>query len=118
MVNRYQQGIIGEMVIGSHDDGPYHEALENCQFDRALDWVWDMIKDISAYIEQTKPWQLAKEANEAHLRDVLAACVADILQVAILLEPFLPDTSAAIQKIFSDGQVQEYTGVLFPRIEE
>lgn len=118
MVNRYQQGVIGEITVGSHDDGPYHEALANCQFDRALDWVWDMIKDISSYIEQTKPWQIAKEANEAHLRDVLAACVGDILQVAILLEPFLPNSSAAIQKIFSDGQVQEYSGVLFPRIEE
>lgn len=118
MINRYQQGVIGEIKIGSHDDGPYHEAIANYQFDRALDWVWDMIKDISGYIEQTKPWQIAKEANEAHLRDVLANCVGDILQVAILLEPFLPDASAAIQKIFSDGQVQEYSGVLFPRIEE
>lgn len=118
MVKRYQDGVIGEFAVGSHDDGPFHEAIANCQFDRALDWVWDMIKDISSYIEQTKPWQLAKDSNEAHLRDVLAACVGDILQVAVLLEPFLPQSSAAIQKIFSDGQVQEYSGVLFPRIEE
>lgn len=117
MINRYQQGVIGEYPTAGHDVAPYHTAIENCQFDRALDWVWDMIKDLNIFIEQSKPWQVAKESDESHLREILAACTGDILQIAELLTPFLPTTSETIKKIFEGGYVRNYSGVLFPRIE-
>ncbi len=118
MVNRYQQGVIGEYPTPGHDTEPFHTAVENCQFDKALEWVWTLIRGLNQFIEQEKPWQLAKEEDETHLREVLAACVGDILQIAELLEPFLPTSSAVINKIFKEGYVQNYSGVLFPRIEE
>lgn len=117
MINRYQQGVIGEYPTPSHDTEPYHTAIANQQFDRALEWVWDLVKELNVYIEQEKPWQLAKEQDERHLKEVLAACVGDALQIAGLLEPFLPQTSQTIQQIFKDGYVHNYSGVLFPRIE-
>lgn len=117
MINRYQQGVIGEFPKPEHDTAPYHEAIANLQFDRALDWVWDLIKALNVYIEAQKPWQLAKEMDESHLREVLAACVGDIMQISELLKPFLPNTSETIEKIFHDGYVHNYSGVLFPRID-
>lgn len=117
MINRYQQGVVGEYPTPDHDTGPFHEAVENCQFDRALEWVWTLIRGLNQFIEQEKPWQLAKEEDNAHLREVLASCVGDILQIAELLEPFLPTSSAVIKKIFKEGYVKNYSGVLFPRIE-
>ena len=117
MINRYQQGVIGNYPKPEHDTAPYHEALSNCQFDKALAWVWDLIKGLNVYIEQEKPWQLAKELDETHLKEVLASCVGDIEQIAELLQPFLPATSATIHAIFKDGVVRNYSGVLFPRIE-
>lgn len=117
MINRYQQGVVGEYPTPDHDTGPFHEAVENCQFDRALEWVWTLIRGLNQFIEQEKPWQLAKEEDDAHLREVLAACVGDILQIAELLEPFLPTSSTVIKKIFKEGYVKNYSGVLFPRIE-
>lgn len=117
MINRYQQGVIGEYPKPDHDTGPYHEAVENQQFDRALEWVWDLVKSLNVFIEQEKPWQLAKEQDETHLKEVLAACVGDALQIAELLEPFLPQTSQTMKQIFKDGYVHNYSGVLFPRIE-
>ena len=118
MINRYQQGVIGEYPIPEHDDEPYHTALKNCQFDRALEWVWDLVKSLNVFIEQEKPWQLAKELDETHLKEVLASCVGDILQIAELLVPFLPNTATTIKEIFKDGYVRNYSGVLFPRIDE
>jgi methionyl-tRNA synthetase len=118
MINRYQQGVIGEYPKPEHDAEPYHTAIENCQFDRALEWVWDLVRGLNVFIEQEKPWQLAKELDESHLKEVLAACVGDVLQIAELLQPFLPTASATIQQIFKDGYVRNYSGVLFPRIEE
>lgn len=118
MINRYQQGVIGEYPNPGHDTAPYHTALENCQFDRALEWVWELVRGLNVFIEQEKPWQLAKELDETHLREVLAACVGDLVQIADLLVPFLPQTAETIQQIFSEGYVKNYSGVLFPRIEE
>lgn len=118
MINRYQQGVIGDYPEPSHDISVYVKAVENQQFDRALEAVWELIKYVNIYIEQQKPWQLAKEPDESHLREVLADCVGDILQVAELLTPFLPDASATIKRIFKDGYVHNYSGVLFPRVEQ
>ncbi len=118
MINRYQQGVIGEYPNPGHDTDPYHVAVQNQQFDRALEWVWELVKGLNVFIEQEKPWQLAKEQDDSHLKEVLAACVGDILQIADLLAPFLPQTSQTIQQIFKDGYVHNYSGVLFPRIEE
>lgn len=117
MINRYQQGVIGEFPSPGHDTAPYHAAIANQQFDRALEWVWELVKGLNVYLEQQKPWQLAKELDETHLREVLAACVGDIMQIAELLMPFLPSTAETIEKIFHDGYVHNYSGVLFPRIE-
>lgn len=118
MINRYQQGVVGDYPTAGHDVAQYHEAIQNCQFDKALTWVWEMIKDISIYIESQKPWQIAKDGEEAHLNEVLATCVGDVLQVAELLQPFLPTTSQTINKIFEGGFVRNYSGVLFPRLDE
>lgn len=118
MINRYQQGVIGEYPIPGHDTAPYHEAIENQQFDRALEWIWELVKGLNVFIEQEKPWQLAKEKDDSHLKEVLAACVGDVLQIAELIEPFLPQTSQTIRHIFQDGYVHNYSGVLFPRIEQ
>lgn len=117
MINRYQQGVIGEYPNPEHDTGPYHEAIKDQRFDRALEWVWELIKGLNTLIEQQKPWQLAKEQDQSHLKEVLAAYVGDVLQIAQLLEPFLPQTAETIQHIFQDGYVRNYSGVLFPRIE-
>jgi methionyl-tRNA synthetase len=115
MVNRYQQGVIGEYPTPEHDTEPYHTALNNCQFDRALEWVWELVKGLNVFIEQEAPWQLAKNGDDEHLKEVLAACVGDILQIGELLAPFMPQTSEFITKIFKEGYVKNYSGVLFPR---
>ncbi|MFO0971265.1 MAG: methionine--tRNA ligase [Candidatus Saccharimonadales bacterium] len=118
MINRYQQGVIGEHLAPEHDIQPYTLAIENQQFDKALEWVWGLVRGVNLFLEQEKPWQLAKEADKTHLSEVLSACVGDLLQIAELLVPFLPTTAETIQQIFNEGHVHNYSGVLFPRIEE
>lgn len=118
MINRYQQGVIGEFPSPVHDTEPYHSSIANQQFDKALSWVWELVRSLNVFIEQEKPWQLAKELDESHLKEVLASCVGDIVQIGQLLQPFLPATSATIAQIFKDGYVHNYSGVLFPRIED
>ena len=117
MIKRYQNGIIGPIPPASHDTGGYREALKVCRFDKALEEVWDQIRGLNQYIEEEKPWQIFKTGDADNLRDVLARQVSDLLQIAELLEPFLPETAKRIQAIFEEGVVRLSDETLFPRIE-
>lgn len=117
MVSRYQNGQIGEFQISTHDDEPYHKYMDNYQFDRAIDWTWRKVRDINAYIEQTKPWLMAKEGNLNRLQAVLANAIGDLLQVAEMLTPFLPKTAEAINITFASGSIAD-VGILFPKLED
>jgi methionyl-tRNA synthetase len=115
MVQRYQNGIIGVMPEAVHDIAQYEEALKACRFDRALDDVWDQVRGLNQYIDEEKPWEIAKKDDSEHLREVLAYQASSLLEIASLLEPFLPDTAAKIQKIFKEGVIQPIEGTLFPK---
>ena len=117
MIQKYQAGVIGEIPHSGHDTGAYQEALEACKFDRALDSVWEQVRGVNQLIETQKPWEIAREGDAEHLREVLANFVSDLLEISDLLAPFLPTTAANIQKIFSTGTVQALETTLFPRIE-
>ena len=118
MVMKYQQGIIGTLPPGEHDRKEIDDALTDCRFDRALDQIWEQVRGLNQYIDEEKPWELAKkDAEKDHLREVLAYQVADLLEIADLLTPFLPDTSEKIKGIFSTGVIQPIEGTLFPKTE-
>ncbi len=119
MIRNYQAGIIGDLPEAVHDEGPYHSAMEDYRFDRALDYIWSMIKSLNQYIDEEKPWVLAKDEEEKeHLAEVLAYVSSNLLLVGKLLLPFMPATADIIIKTFSSDVVPEKTEPLFPRIHK
>lgn len=117
MIQKYQKGLIGDIPPANHDISQYDEAMEVCKFDRALDEVWEQVRGLNQYIEEEKPWSIAKAGDEEHLREVLAYQASSLLEIASLLVAFLPDTAAKIQAIFSEGIVRPIEGTLFPKQE-
>ncbi len=118
MINKYQQGLIGDIPAAEHDASAYWRALEDCRFDQALDQVWEQIRGLNQYIEEEKPWSMAGEADSGHLRDVLAYMVGCLLEIAELLQPFLPDTAKRIVAIFESGIIKPIEGTLFPKHDQ
>lgn len=121
MVTRYQAGVIGDVTHGEHDMSVYHEAMEALEFNKAIDEVWAMVRSLNQYIENVKPWEIAKQIgkdNEAatHLSEVLAYAVGALLQIGDLLVPFLPGTAEKIHSTFETGKIVATEGVLFPRV--
>jgi methionyl-tRNA synthetase len=117
MLLKYQGGVIGTVPPAEHDIEPYEEALAACRFDRALDEIWDQVRGLNQYIDEEKPWVIAKDGDQDHLREVLAYQVSSLLNIARLLEPFLPDTATKIQAVFQSKTVQPTEGTLFPKHE-
>lgn len=114
MIRRYQAGATGKTTAHEHDEEPYHRALEELRFDRALDWVWEMIQGLNQYIDEQKPWQLAKTDDE-HLAEVMAYLTSSLLQVSDLLEPFMPQVGGLIKQTFSTGLIPEDIKPIFPK---
>lgn len=115
MIQKYQNGIIGDIPPAEHDIAQFTEALNQCRFDRALDEVWERVRGLNQYIDEEKPWEIAKSGDEDHLREVLAQQASDLLQIADLLVPFLPDTAQKITSIFEEGILRPLEGTLFPK---
>ncbi len=118
MIVKYQKGIIGEIPPAEHDMAQYLASLKACKYDRALDSVWDQVRGLNQYIDQEKPWEIAKENDPEHLQEVLAYQSSNLLEIAELLEPFMPDTAAKIKGVFCEGIVRPLDGTLFPKHED
>lgn len=118
MIGKYQDNIIGDIPPAEHDVHEYQVAVQECRFDRALDEVWEQVRGLNQYIDVEKPWEIAKENDPQHLKEVLAYCVSNLLEIAGLLAPFMPQTAAAIANMFKDGIVRPLNGPLFPKFEE
>lgn len=121
MITRYQAGVIGDAPQSEHDMKPYRDAMVSLNFDIALDEIWKMVRSLNQYLENVKPWEIAKQREkdpeaEAHLSEVLAQCVGDLLQIGDMLVPFMPHTADVIHKMFDTGVIVADSGVLFPKV--
>lgn len=121
MITKYQAGVIGEATQSEHDMSAYHTAMQNLEFNKALDEVWNMVRSLNQYIDTVKPWSVAKTASTdpeaaAHLGEILSHCAGALLQIGDLLQPFLPTTASIIHQTFETGVVKQPEGVMFPKL--
>jgi methionyl-tRNA synthetase len=117
MITKYQKGMIGDIPEPKHDIAQYQQALADFRFDRALDEVWEQVRGLNQYIDETKPWEIAKTGDEAHMREVLAYMAANLLEIADLLAPFTPGSANKIREVFGTGMLKPLPGPLFPKHE-
>ena len=67
--------------------------MENFDLDKALNLIFEFIDACNGYIQEKKPW-------ETHDKKVLYELADSIRIIAILLWPFIPETSEKIAKQF------------------
>ncbi len=121
MINKYQSGVIGEITQNEHDMKLYHDAFKNYHFDEALESVWGKVRALNQYIDNVKPWEIAKKAQQEqeakdHLAEVLAYAAGALVQISDLLLPFMPTSARKINNIFETGVVQFDGQPLFPKV--
>ncbi len=73
------------------------KLLDTYKVSDALSKIFDLAKRCNKYIDETMPWALAKdEEKKARLGTVLYNLLEGIRFVAVLLKPFMPETSDKI----------------------
>ncbi len=84
----------------------------------AMTEIFNLFKRCNKYIDETAPWVLAKdEAKKDRLETVLYNLIESISSGAILIEPFMPETSEKILEQLGDGKVTEKPEILFARLD-
>ncbi len=116
MIGKYQENVIGEVKSEIHDLQEFESAVDDFRFDKAMDLIWQRVQQLNKYIEVEKPWEIAKTDAE-HLQEVLAYAASSLLEIASMLQPFMPSTSDKISHIFESGVVRPLDAPLFPRLE-
>ena len=74
------------------------KSMEEIRVADSIDNVFNIFRRCNKYIDETTPWILAKEENKDRLKKVMYNLLESIRIGAVLLSPFLPETS---EKIFS-----------------
>jgi len=76
----------------------YMVCFKSVEFSKAIDSVVGIISMTNKYIDNTKPWALAKEGKVEDLKRVLRVSLEVIRLVSILFYPIIPSSSIKILK--------------------
>jgi methionyl-tRNA synthetase len=110
MLNKYFDGVVQEPNAKESVDDELSafaidtvEKVEKCfetyRVSDAIEAILNLAKRSNKYIDETTPWALAKdESQKARLGTVLYNLLEAIRYIAVLLSPFMPETS---EKIFA-----------------
>lgn len=150
MVRKYFDGVIPAYTDKDALDENVHNAiaksaseadmhLNKMAYNKALLSIWESIGAMNRYIDDAKPWVLAKdEANKGRLGSVLYTVLDGLRAVSHLVYPFMPDTAFEIRRqigaddninlsdekalssvcILKSGIKLPETKNIFPRIDE
>jgi methionyl-tRNA synthetase len=140
MIARYRGG---ELRVAAGGERPFDadalrgelaRLLDEFDLTRALEVIWQFVRELNRHVEERKPWEIAKDDARADELDAVLYELADgLVAVAVALAPYLPETAprilAALRQTDSlawerirSGAAEAATGIeaappLFPRIE-
>ncbi len=105
MVQRYRDGVVPAVATDPHLDAeleglPQEVAalMDRAEPTVALDRVWQRVRRLNRYVEETAPWQLARDPADADRLDgALATLVEGLRTVNVMLEPFMPESTAKLR---------------------
>jgi methionyl-tRNA synthetase len=138
MTERYREGEVPaaelDPAIAGDFDGPadrVRELLDRSELTQALEEIWKLVRRLNQYVEETRPWDLAKEDGERERLDQVLYNLAEGLRViTLLLHPYMPETTARLLDALGEpsrelaelgsregGRRLERIPPLFPKLE-
>ena len=103
MIARYRGGRLARPdVLGTRFDAgtlarELAELFDVYDITRALEAIWLYVRDLNRYVEEQKPWELAKDESRARDLDGVLYELADgLVAIAVAVSPYLPETAPRI----------------------
>ncbi len=120
MIASYLAGQIDRAVVDDFNWSRIDEYTENFQYDQALTEIKNIVDQLNKAIDDAKPWHLIKTGSEddiKKIKNVLSLVAVSVRKIGDYLKPYLPQTAAKIEEIFSATPIVK-AEPLFPRLKD
>lgn len=83
-------------------------AVRSLHVNTALAELWKLVRAVNKYIDEARPWALAKEGDSRRLGTVMYHVFEALRIIAVLVTPFMPRTGQAFwQQLGQSGRVED-----------
>ena len=107
----------------------YEKYIDEFEIANTLQEIWNLISRTNKYIDETSPWSLAKQEDEKSnekLKSVIYHLIENLRRIAILLYPFMEETSIKIfnqigidsKELKSWESLEKYEGIKNSKVIE
>ena len=106
MISKYLSGTMSPRPFGEGDElygdltsaiEGYRTHMERMEFSRAIGAFWTVVQRANRFIEEKRPWELAKdEGRKDELEAVFSNLIAVLISSGVLLGPFMPAAMAVM----------------------
>jgi methionyl-tRNA synthetase len=141
MVDRYRDGVVPEASVDAELAGgvdglaglaaAVSELIDRSEPSQALEAIWVRVRRVNRYVEETRPWDLAKDDSGAERLDQVLYNLAEALRVlALSLLPYIPAAADKLLDALSEdgrelsefgakpgGYPAERIAPLFPKLD-
>jgi methionyl-tRNA synthetase len=138
MIGRYRDGTVPDAdpeaeLAAAFDGVPdrVRALLDESELTQALEEIWKLVRRLNRYVEESRPWDLAKDEGQSDRLDAVLLGLAEGLRVAtLLLHAYMPGTTAKLLEALGEdsrelaefgsrggGQTLGELAPLFPKLE-
>ena len=71
----------------------FEKLFNEYEIANSIQEIWNLVSRTNKYIDETSPWVLAKEEQKEKLESCMYHLVENIRKIAILIRPFMVETS-------------------------
>lgn len=108
MIDKYFDGTIPAEQEGNELDADIadvaattvkrvEEFMEKMLFSDALSDIWNFVRRVNKYIDETQPWVLVKDSDQkGKLAGVLYTLAESLRIIAVIISPFMPNTPESV----------------------
>ena len=79
----------------------YKSHMDRMEFDQGLAAVWRAVQSSNRFIEERKPWALAKAGDTGTLAATMRALLEVLRTASILLQPFMPEKAQEMRGLLA-----------------
>jgi methionyl-tRNA synthetase len=138
MIGRYRDGAVPEAeaeaeLATAFEGAPdrVRELLDGAELTAALEEVWKLVRRLNQYVEEARPWDLAKEDSGSERLDrVLYGLAEGLRATTLLLHAYMPEATGRLLDAIGEsgreladfgsrggGQRIESLPPLFPKLD-
>jgi methionyl-tRNA synthetase len=112
MIDSYREGVVPAAEVDPVLEGDFagllaqvRDLIDRTELTQALEAVWQRVRRLNQYVEESRPWELAKdEAGAERLDTVLYNLAEGLRATTLLLYAYMPETAGRLLDALGEGE--------------